>query len=347
MIPRAFVLLTALLIAHAAAAQDSVAQFYKGKTVDLVIGSAPGGGYDIYSRVIAHTLPRYIPGEPSVVPRNMPGAGSRRATLQIYGVAAKDGLSIGAIFPGAVIEPLFTGIEAAHYDPAKLVYLGSANNEVSLCVARSDAKVKTFADALTTELIVGATQSSGSTRDFPLLLNKTVGTKFKLVGGYPGSREIALALDRGEIDGICGYHWSSLVSQKPEWLSEKRVNVLVQLGFKSHPDADKLGVPMIWKFVKDETDKRVIELVLGQLVVGRPYVMPPGTPPERVAAMREAFIRTMQDKDFLAEAAHAKLDVDPAPGEDVQKLLERMYATSPAIIRRAAEAIGFAPGAAN
>jgi tripartite-type tricarboxylate transporter receptor subunit TctC len=335
-----------IVVTPSAHAQDSVAQFYKGKTIDLIIGTAPGGGYDIYSRIIAHTLPRYIPGEPSVVPRNMPGAGSRRATLQIYN-GAKDGLAIAAIFPGAVIEPLFTGIEAARYDPAKLAYLGSANNEVSLCLARADSKVKSLADAQRTELIVGATQSSGSTRDFPLLLNKTVGTKFRLVGGYPGSREITLALDRGEVEGVCGYHWSSLVSQKPEWLSEKKVTVLVQLGFKSHPDADKLGVPQIWEFVKNETDKRVIELVLGQLVVGRPYVTAPGTPPERVAALRAAFARTMQDKNFLAEAQNAKLDVDPAPGDEVQRLLERMYATPPELIKRAAEAIGFKPSEAN
>lgn len=331
----------ALIAALVFAAAPAMAQeFYRGKTIDFVIGSAPGGGYDIYARVLARHMAKHITGNPDIIARNMPGAGSRRAATHIYAVAAKDGLSIGAVFSGAVIDPLFTGIEAARYDPAKFVYLGSANNETSLCVTRMGARVATLGDALAHEAILGASQTGGSTRDFALLLNNTIGAKFKVVSGYPGTREITLAVDRGEVDGLCGYHWSSLVAQKPDWLAERKINILVQFGDKGHPDAHRLGVPMLAGFLKTDADRRAVDLVLGQLVVGRPFVLPPDTPADRAALLRQAFDSTMKDPAFLAEATQAKLDIEPASGAAVQSLVERLYRAPPEIVARAAQAIG-------
>jgi tripartite-type tricarboxylate transporter receptor subunit TctC len=244
----------------------------------MVVGSSPGGGYDTYARLLARHFGSAIPGHPTVVVQNMSGAGSNRAAGFIYAVAPKDGTSIGAIFPGAVLQPLLSDVPVQH-DPNKLVYLGSANSDVYVCYVRSDAPVKTFKDVLDKELIVGASNPGATTYDLPLLLNNVLGTKFRIVTGYPGSREITIALERGEVQGACGIGWTGIEVLHPEWFAKDTIRVLVQLSTKGHEDLNKRNVPRAGDFARSEDDRKVIELVFSQGIFGRPYVLPPGVPP--------------------------------------------------------------------
>ena len=235
------------------AAQDQVEPFYKGKQISLVVGSSPGGGYDTYARLLARHFGDAIPGNPAIVVQNMSGAGSNRAAGYIYSVAPKDGTAIGAIFPGAVLQPLLSEVPVPH-DPSKLIYVGSANSDVYVCFVRADAPVKTFKDMFTQELIVGASNPGATTYDLPLLLNNIIGTKFRIVTGYPGSREISLALERGEVQGVCGIGWTGIETLHPNWFSTGMIKVLVQLSIAGHPDLNKKQIPRAIDFARDRFD---------------------------------------------------------------------------------------------
>src|SRR5262245_1673878 len=327
-----------LLGAGAAPAQDSVEQFFRGKQIALVVGSSAGGGYDTYARLLGRHFGTFIPGNPTVVPQNMSGAGSNRAAAYIYSVAPKDGTAIGAIFPGAVIQPLVSDVKLQH-DPSKFVYLGNANSDVYVCFVRSDAPVKTFADVLTQELIVGASNPGATTYDLPLLLNSVLGARFRIVTGYPGSREITLALERGELQGTCGIGWTGIETMHPDWFAQDKIRVLVQLSTDGHPDLNKRGVPRAAQLAKTDDDRKVIELVFSQGIFGRPFVLPPGVPAERVTALRAAFVKAFRDPNLLAEAGKMQLDVEPMSGEDLQTLVTGLYATPPHLIERARQAL--------
>jgi tripartite-type tricarboxylate transporter receptor subunit TctC len=333
------VLSAVMLISVPVSAQDATEKFFAGKQIEIVIGTTPGGGYDTYGRLVARHMGNYIPGKPTLVAKNMPGAGSNKATGYIYIVAPKDGTSIGAVFPGAIIEPLLGNITQVQHDSTKLIYLGSANNEVFICIARSDAPVQKFEDALTKDMILGASAAGGSTRDFPALLNNVLGTKFSIVSGYPGSKEITLAVERGEVHGTCGYGWSSLIAQNADLLHSGKVRVLAQETMRSHPTLDKMGVPLTVAFAKTDEQRQIMELYYGQLVFGRPFVLPPDVPAERVTALRRAFDATMKDKALVTEAAKAQIDVDAVTGEEVQQLVAKMFATPAPIIERTKQAL--------
>jgi tripartite-type tricarboxylate transporter receptor subunit TctC len=319
-------------------AQEAVEQFYKGKQVSLIVGSSPGGGYDSYARLLVRHFGSAIPGNPTVVVQNMSGAGSNRAAGFIYSVAPKDGTAIAAIFPGAVLQPLLTDVPVQH-DPNKLVYLGSANSDVYVCYVRSDAAVKTFKDVLDKELIVGASNPGATTYDLPLLLNNVLGAKFRIVTGYPGSREITIALERGEVQGACGIGWTGIEVLHPEWFANDTIRVLVQLSSQGHDDLNKRNVPKAGDFARSEDDRKVIELVFSQGIFGRPYVLPPGVPAARVAALRQAFVLALNDKSLRTEADKMQFDVDPMAGEDLQRLVAELYATPPHLVERARQAL--------
>ena len=319
-------------------AQESAEPFFKGKQIAMVVGSSPGGGYDTYARLLARHFGGAIPGHPTVVVQNMSGAGSNRAAGFIYAVAPKDGTSIGAIFPGAVLQPLLSDVPVQH-DPNKLVYLGSANSDVYVCYVRSDAAVKTFKDVLDNELIVGASNPGATTYDLPLLLNNVLGTKFRIVTGYPGSREITIALERGEVQAACGIGWTGIEVLHPEWFAKDTIRVLVQLSTKGHEDLNKRNVPRAGDFARSDDDRKVIELVFSQGIFGRPYVLPPGVPADRVAALRKAFVAALTDKNLRTEADKMQFDVDPMAGEELQKLVADLYATPPHLIERARQAL--------
>ena len=331
-----------LTAASLAAAQESVEQFYKGKQIQIVVGSSAGGGYDTYARLLARHLGDHIPGNPSVVVQNMSGAGSNRAAGYIYSVAPKDGTVAGAIFPGAILQPLLGGPPVQH-EPAKFVYLGNANSDVYVCFVRADAPVKTFRDALSTELIVGASGDGATTRDFPIMLNNVLGTKFKLVMGYPGSREITLAMERGEVQGVCGIGWTGIEILYPEWFTKGTIKPLVQLSVKGHRDLHARKVPTTLDFARTDDERGVMELIYSQGVFGRPYVLPPGVPVQRVAALRKAFISAFADPRLLAEAKKMNFDVEPMSGEDMQALVTRLYATPANVVDRAKQALTAKP----
>jgi len=320
------------------AAQDAVEQFYKGKQISVIVGSSSGGGYDTYARLLARHFGSAMPGNPTMVVQNMSGAGSNRAAGYIYSVAPKDGTAAAAIFPGAVLQPLLSDAPVSH-DPNKLIYLGSANSDVYVCYVRSDAPVKTFKDVLTKELIIGASNPGATSYDLPLLLNSVLGTKFRIVTGYAGSREMTLALERGEVQGACGIGWTGIETMHPDWFAKDTIRVLVQLSTKGHDDLNKRGVPRAEELAPSEDDKKVIRLVFSQGIFGRPFVLPPGVPAERVAALRKAFVAAFNDKTLRAEADKMQLDVDPMSGDELQKLVADLYDTPPRLVERARQAL--------
>ncbi len=334
--------LAALCVSICAAApafgQESVAAFYRGKTVNLVIASASGGGFDTYGRIVARHIGDHIPGNPAIVAQNMPGAAGATTSFYVMNVGAKDGTVLGAIHPGNILEPVLGDKRKVRYDPGAFQYIGNANNDVYVCVIRTDAPVKTFEEALTKEVIVGTSGEAASTRDFPLMLNRVLGAKFKVVLGYSGNREVQLAIERGEIHGQCGAGWSSVVASHPDWFEKKLVKVLVQEASVSHPLLDSWGVPKSVDFAKTKEQRDVLDLIYSQEQFGRPYVMAPEVPADRVAAMRKAFMDTFRDPAFLADARRLNLDVDAISGEEVQALVKKVYATPQEIVDQAKKA---------
>jgi tripartite-type tricarboxylate transporter receptor subunit TctC len=329
------------VICAPASAQDSVAQFYRGKQITLYVGSSAGGGYDTYARLLARRFGNAIPGNPAVVVQNMPGAGSNKLAAYIYSVAPRDGTAIGAIFSGAIVQPLLG--DPVQHDPSKFIYLGNANDEAFLCLARSDAPVKTFQDALSHELILGATNEGGSTRDFAAMLDNLLGAKLRIVTGYPGSNEILLAIERNEVQGVCGLGWSSVAPQRARLLDSGLVRIILQLTSTGHPEMNHMGVPLAAAFAKTDDERQVMRLVFSQLTFGRPYVLPPGTPGDRVAALRAAFMAVLKDPDTMKEAQGMQLDLDPLSGEAVQQEVAKAYATPARIVERARQSLIYRP----
>lgn len=321
-------------------AQDSVETFYKGKTITMIIGTSPGGGYDTYGRLVGRHIGRHIPGAPTVVATNMSGAGSNVAAANVYAVAPKDGTVIGAIFAGAIVEPLLGDASRLKHDPAKLQYLGSANKEVFVCAARLDAPVRSFAEAQSKELILGASADTGPTVDFPLMLTSFLGAKYKIIRGYPGTREITLAMEKNEVQGACGMAWSTLSVQYPRLMSEGPFRIILQEDMAGHPALNAAGIPASGPLAKKSEDKAALDLFYAQNLFGRPYVLAPEVPADRVAALRKAFMAAMADPELLAEAKKLNIDIIPSSGEEVQAQVARLFATPKETVDRVRKAIG-------
>jgi tripartite-type tricarboxylate transporter receptor subunit TctC len=318
------------LLAPSPGRTQSPAEFYKGKTIELTIGTSVGGGYDAYGRMLARTMGKYIPGNPAIVPRNMEGAGSMRLASHLYNTAPKDGTSFGTINRGTAFEPLL-GNKGAQFDAARFNWIGSTNNEVSVCVAWHTTGITKFDDLLTHELVVGATGPSADTYQFPKITNAVLGTKFKIVTGYPGGNDVDLAMERGEVAGRCGWSWTSVKGLHQSWLDRKEINILYQMGLSKHRDLASL--PLIVDLARTDEERAILRLIFARQVMAWPFLAPPGTPVERVDALRNAFTQTMQDKDFLAEADKAGLEITPVAGADIQKLVQQIYATPAEIVR--------------
>ena len=319
---------------HSLQAQ-SPAAFYHGKSLNIFVGFTPGGGYDAYARFLARHIHRHIPGNPNAIVQNMPGAGGLTLTNYLYGVAAKDGTMIGTIEPGSVFEPLWENA-GAQFDATQFNWLGGMNSEVSTCQAWHTSPVKSLEEARETVMIVGGTGSSDGNYIYPKVLNEFVGTKFKLVAGYPGTTEIYLAMERGEVHGICGWFWSSILSRRADWLNEKKIIPLVQLALEKHPDFP--NVPLAIDMAKTEDDRKALELILAPTKMGRPYIAPPGLPADRVQVLREGFAATMKDAEFLADAKKLDFEINPTTGDELAAIVQRIYATPKAIVQRAAQA---------
>jgi len=324
-------------------AQDSVEQFFRGKVINVYVGSSAGGGYDTYARLLARHLGKRIPGQPSIVVQNMPGAGSNKAAGYIYAVAPKDGTAIGAIFPGAVLQPLL-GDAAVQHEPNKFVYLGSANSDVYHCFVRADAPVKSFRDALKTETIVGASNEGGTTRDLPAMMNNLAGARFRIVTGYAGSKEIGLAVERNEVHGACGIGWTGFTTLYAPWFEKKLVTMMLQLSVQGHPELNAMGVPLATEFARPGEDRQAMELVLSQGLFGRPYVLPPGVPTDRAEALRTAFSAAMTDPALIADAKKARLDLAAISGADLQKKIAQLYSLPASVVQRAKQSMIYKPG---
>jgi tripartite-type tricarboxylate transporter receptor subunit TctC len=333
------VALIALLGAASAQAQ-SVESFYRGRTVTLVIGYSVGGGYDLHGRLLARHLGKHIPGNPAFIVQNMPGGGSLRAANFLYNAAPKDGTTIGVFSRGMAMEPLI-GASNTQYDARKFTWIGSITNEVSVCATSTASKVKTWDDLLAVPFTV-AGEGSGSDPDiFATMIKNVFGAKLRLVAGYPGSAEMTLAIERGEVDGRCGWTWSSIKLQRPEWIAGHRLNVLVQLASQRIPEL--ADVPLLLEHATTARQRQIVSVILGRQAMGRPVVAPPGVPEERKQALRRAFDATMTDPDYVAEATARGLEVNPVSGADLDKLLDELYATPPEIIAEVRAII--APGA--
>src|ERR1700736_6098071 len=327
--------LGALLSALPARAEGP-AEFYKGKNVELYVGYSVGGAYDLYTRVLARHLGKHIPGNPTIVPKNLEGAGSLRLANWLYNVGAKDGTVIGTIGRGTTVDPLL-GARGAQFQAAKFTSIGSANKEVSVCVAWKTSGISKFADVFERELIVGGTGQAADTDQFPRILNGVLGTKFKIVTGYPGGNDVTLAMERGEVQGRCGWSWSSVLSTHKRWIEDKSITVLVQLSLNKHPDLP--DVPLVMDFAKTEDQQQMFKLIFARQVMGRPYLAPPDVPKDRAEALRKAFMDTMKDNEFLADAEKSQLEINPVDGAEVEKLVKELYQTPKPLADKAAQFI--------
>jgi tripartite-type tricarboxylate transporter receptor subunit TctC len=320
-----------------ALAQDAVAQFYKGKQITISVGSTAGGGYDAYARIIARHFGKHIPGNPAVIVANMPGAGSKTAGQFIYAVGPKDGTQIGAIFAGALIDPLLEG--KSQFDPTRFRFLGSANDDVYICIARKDAPAQTFKDTFERELTMGAS-GGASSAEVATLLKNVLGVRFKIVLGYVGSRQTMLAIERNEVEGACGFAWPSISVTNPSWFGPNGfMRVLAQTHVKGHPELNAEGVPLVSTFARMPEERDVMELYFSHTAFGRPYVLAPEVPADRVAALQTAFMTTMKDPAFVAEARKAGMDIDAVDGAEMQRLIAKMYAASPELVARLKKAL--------
>jgi tripartite-type tricarboxylate transporter receptor subunit TctC len=254
-------------------------------------------------------------------------------------VAPKDGATLGALMPGAIIGPLLDDKPETQFDPTRVIYIGSADAGTRVCATYQSSKIKTFEDARTNKTIIGGTAAGGATRDYAYLHNHTAGTKFEVVAGYKGTADITLAMERGEVDGTCGWDWSSVKSQKPDWLRDHKLNLLVQVGLEPNGELTRLGVPEMWPFIKDEEARKVTELVVSQQVFQRSYIAPPGTPAEQIGTLRAAFDATVTDPQFLADAETARIAIQPLSGAKVQEVVQRLYAAPRNIVDRAKQVI--------
>ena len=328
-----------LALALLATAPARAADFYEGKTINLIVANDPGSGYDFYARVLSRHMGKHIPGNPAIVVSNMAGAASNSMSGYVASVAPKDGTVIGAPFSTQPLGPILEDPGVLRYDTTKLNYIGSANEDAFLCVVRKDAPIKTFADAFTTQAVMGGTAETGSTGYLPILLNNVLGTKFKVVFGYPGSREMFMAMDKNEVHGQCGMGWSSMKTQYVDYLKQNSITLLVQERIRPDPEMSALGVPVSGDFAKTAEQKAILEIIYAQETFGRPYFVAPDVPKERVDALRKAFMDTFKDPELLAETTKMNLETGPISGEAVQALLAKIYASPEELKRKTREAI--------
>ena len=321
----------ALVTASNAFAQTP-AEFFKGKTIDLYIAYSAGGAYDLYARMLARHMGKHLPGNPQVVPKNMEGAGGLRLANYLYNAAPRDGTAIGATSRSVAFEPML-GNKAAQYDPAKFTWIGSANDEVGVCVSWHTTGIMQFEDLLTKEMTVGSTGFGDDTYQFPRFVNNVLGTKMKIIPGYPGGNDVSFAMERGEVGGRCGWSWSSVKPTRMSWVLEKKINLLMQ--FSLSPHVDLPDVPLIMDLAKTDEQRAMFKLIFARQVMGRPFQGPPGIPADRLQALQQAFMATMQDKEFLAEAEKGQFEIRPVSGEAIEKLVAEVLKTPPELAEKA------------
>jgi len=325
----------ALLLCAPAYAQDDAAEFFKGKTLRIVVGSGVGSGYDITARILARHLRTHLPGNPTIIVQNQPGAGGLTMTNSLTANGPFDGTVIGAPFNGTPTMPLLQP-QTARFDADKLAYIGSTNRETQVMYVWHTVPIEKLDQVKTTELVIGA-QAPGSTQyDYPILLDRLLGYKFKVITGYESTPKIHLALERGEVQGTVA-NWSTLKALNSDWLADNKIRLLAQWGLKKLPEIG--DVPSIFDYLTTDADRAAVKLVVARLEFGRPFFVPPGVPAVRVNALRQAFEATVKDAAFLADAARAKIDIDPLNGEAVQALVEEVAKTPADVVARVRAAL--------
>lgn len=315
------------------AAAQPVGDFYKGRTITLLIGFGVGGGSDAWSRTVAQHMGRHVPGNPNIIPKNMPGAAGLKMTNYIYNAAPKDGTVFGLTNAGIPLEPLLHG-KGVSFDPLKLNWIGSPDRDTTVCVARKDAAVKSLDDLATKELVVGASGSGGNTNVFPMFFANAFGMKIRVIKGYKGTREILLAAERGEVMGMCS-NYDPLTRQS--MYKRGKLRILFQAALKKDKDID---APLPTKFIKTDAQRKAFSFFLARMELGRPFVAPPGVPGDRVQALRRAFDATMKDPAFLADARKRHFNVVAMTGEELTAIIRRLYQTPKDAVRLTAKALG-------
>jgi tripartite-type tricarboxylate transporter receptor subunit TctC len=318
------------------AAADPLGDFYTGKQITLIVGSDVGGGYDAQARLAARHLGRLLPGHPTIVVQNMPGAGSLLAANHLYNVAAKDGTVIGLI-QRSVLTAQLTNPNGVHFDIEKFNWLGNFASETAITLAWHETPFKSIEDVMANEMIIGGTGPSNDSETTPRMLNELIGTKFKIVSGYKGTPDMNLAMERGETQGMGDWSWSNIKTRKPEYLSDQKVRILLQIGLQKLPDLP--NVPLAMDYVKNDSDRSAMRLYLSQKEIARPLVAPPSLPAERIANLRAAFMGMFDSVEFASDVAKSKLEVDPMPGEEVQKVIAFIASAPPEVGRRLEKAI--------
>ncbi len=332
--------LAALGWAQPSLAQGEVAQFFKDKQIRMVVGSAAGDGYDINARVLVRHLVNHIPGKPSIIIQNQPGAASVPMTNAVYNTAPRDGTVIGAAINGMTTAPLVTP-EMVKYDLSKLIWIGSTNRDIQLTYLWHTSPIKTMQDLLTQEVVVGATNAGTTHVDYPLVARALFGLKFKLISGYPGTGPVHIAIERGEVAGFGANGWLALKALKSDWLKDDKVRIVMQYSMKR--SSVFANVPAIGELARTDADRQAIEMMVTRLEFGRPFFLPPDVPAARVAALRRAFDATMKDPAYLAEAEKTKLDVSAMTGEEIGPLVAKVLATPPDVVARVKAALAAGP----
>ena len=317
------------------ASAQNVEDFYKGKKIDIVIGFTVGGGYDAYARLVARHMGDHIPGKPTMVPRNMTGAGSRIAAAFIHGVAPKDGTAMGIADQSIPLEQAL-GDAGVKFDSRELNWIGNPNADNNVLTTWHTSPVKTIEDARKIEVTMGATGYNTSSQ-YPTVLNAIAGTKFKVILGYPGGNEINLAMERGEVGGRGSNAWASYKSTRPDWIKENKINILVQIGLRKAPDLP--NVPLLMDVATNDLDRAAMRLLSAPTTIGRPFFAPPNVPADRVKTLRAAFDAMVKDKAFLEEAQKLNLDIDPVSGEELQKIVSDIIDAPADVKKRLADVL--------
>ena len=323
--------------------------FYKGKTLTLYVGFVPGGGYDATARLVAKYIGKYVPGDPTVIVKNMPGAGGITMANYVAAVAPKDGLHVAAPQRDNLFEPLLTANSAAKFDPVALNWIGSTNAETDVCIASRRSGITRWQDLKEHELVVAGVTPGTASVIVPTILRNVLGLKFRVIAGYPGTAEMALAMQNGEVDGRVTNSWTSLKPHKKEWIDSGDFTILFQLGIKPHPDLP--DVPLVTSLAQTDDEKKLLELEFVGAQMGRPYFAAEGVADQRVATLRTAFDKAMTDKDLLADAAKQSMEINPTTGVEMQEIMKRVYATPKTLVVRLSEvstsksAVEMRPGA--
>jgi len=322
-------------LAPTLASADPVEDFYKGRTVTIMVGYSPGGSYDAAARVLGKYMGRYVPGNPTFVTQNMPGAGTLTLANALYNVSLRDGSTFGIFARGMAMEPLI-GRSETRFDSSKFSWIGSSANEISVCATYGTSPVKTWSDALAKDFTVAGNGSGSDPDVFANVLRNLFHLKDRLITGFPGSAEISLAMERGEIDGRCGWSWSSVKAEKADWIKDGKLNIFVQLALQKA--ADLPNTPLIIDLAANDRQRQILKLIFSRQTMGRPFAGPPGIPDDRKLALRKAFDATTKDPEYLAEAAKRGLEVNPVSGGDLDQLMVELYNTPKDVVNEARDA---------